>query len=36
MRVERYGFLVLFFLLYTHWLGRIVNPLVDVITRALL
>ena len=35
-RVERYGFLVLFFLLYTHWLGRIVNPLVDVITRALL
>lgn len=35
-RVERYGFLVLFFLLYTNWLGRIVNPLVDVITRALL
>ena len=35
-RVERYGFLVLFFLLYTHWLGRIVNPLVDLITRALL
>jgi Zn-dependent protease len=35
-RVERYGFLVLFFLLYTDWLGRLVNPLVDVITRALL
>jgi Zn-dependent protease len=35
-RVERYGFLLLFFLLYTNWLGRIVNPLVDVITRALL
>ncbi len=35
-RVERYGFLILFFLLYTHWLGRIVNPLIDVITRALL
>jgi len=35
-RVERYGFLILFFLLYTHWLSRIVYPLVDVITRALL
>ncbi len=35
-RVERYGFLILFFLLYTHWLDRIVNPLIDVITRALL
>ena len=35
-RVERYGFLILFLLLYTHWLGRIVYPLVDTITRALL
>ena len=35
-RVERYGFLILFLLLYMHLLGRIVYPLVDVITRALL
>jgi Zn-dependent protease len=35
-RIERYGFLILFLLLYTHWLGRIVSPLIDTITRALL
>jgi Zn-dependent protease len=35
-RVEPYGFLILFVLLYTDWLDRIVNPLIDVITRALL
>jgi Zn-dependent protease len=35
-RVERYGFLILFLLLYTHWLDRVVDPLVDVIARGLL
>ena len=35
-RVERFGFLILFLFLYTPWLGRIVYPLVDTITRALL
>lgn len=35
-RVERYGFLILFLLLYLHWLDRVVDPLVDVIARGLL
>lgn len=35
-RIERYGFLILFLLLYTNWLGRIVNPLIETLTRALL
>jgi Zn-dependent protease len=35
-RVERYGFLILFVLLYLGWLDRVVYPLVDVIARGLL
>jgi Zn-dependent protease len=35
-RLERYGFLLLFLLLYTNWLGRIVNPVIDTIVRGLL
>jgi Zn-dependent protease len=35
-RLERYGFLLLFLLLYTNWLGRIVNPVINTIVQGLL
>lgn len=35
-RLERYGFILLFLLLYTNWLGRIMNPVIDKIVRGLL
>jgi Zn-dependent protease len=34
--VERYGFLLLFVLLYSDWLGRIIDPLISTIAGALL
>jgi len=35
-RLERYGFILLFLLLYTDWLGRIMDPLINSIVGALL
>jgi Zn-dependent protease len=35
-RLERYGFLLLFLLLYMNWFDRIVNPLINTIVRAML
>jgi Zn-dependent protease len=35
-RLERYGFILLFLLLYTGWIGRIMDPLIYSIVRALL
>jgi Zn-dependent protease len=35
-QLERYGFLLLFLLLYTGWIGRLMNPLIYGIVRALL
>jgi Zn-dependent protease len=35
-RLERYGFILLFLLLYTDWLGRIMDPLIYSIVGALL
>lgn len=34
--MERYGFPLLFLLLYMNWLGPIINPPIDAIVRALL
>lgn len=35
-RLERYGFLILLLLLYTNWVDRIINPVINSISRALL
>jgi Zn-dependent protease len=35
-RLERYGFLILFLLLYTDWVDAVINPIINTITRALL
>jgi Zn-dependent protease len=35
-RLERYGILILFLLLYTDWVNALVDPIIRVITRALL
>jgi Zn-dependent protease len=35
-RLEPYGFLILLLLLYTGWVGSIINPIIDTLTRALL
>ncbi|MGH7842984.1 MAG: site-2 protease family protein [Candidatus Binataceae bacterium] len=35
-RLERYGFILLFLLLYTDWLDRMINPLINSIVRAIL
>jgi Zn-dependent protease len=35
-RVERYGFLILFLLLYTNWAETMINPVINAIARVLL
>jgi Zn-dependent protease len=35
-RMERFGFLILILLLYSDWFGRIIDPIIGTITRALL
>jgi Zn-dependent protease len=35
-RLERYGIVILFLLLYTNWVGAIMDPIINAITRALL
>ena len=35
-RLEPYGFLILLLLLYTNWVGAIVNPIISTLARALL
>ena len=35
-RLERFGFLVLFLLLYTDWFNAMIDPIIATITRALL
>ena len=35
-RLERYGIVILFLLLYTDWVGAVIDPIVNAITRALL
>jgi Zn-dependent protease len=35
-RLEPYGFLILFLLLYTHTIGAVISPVIDAVTRGLL
>ena len=35
-RLEPYGFLILLLLLYTNWVGAIINPIINTLARALL
>jgi Zn-dependent protease len=35
-RLEPYGFLILLLLLYTNWVGSIINPIINTFARALL
>ena len=35
-RIERYGFLILLLLLYTNWVDRLINPIINTIAGALL
>jgi len=35
-RLEPYGFLILLLLLYTQWVGAIINPIINTLARALL
>ncbi len=35
-RLEPYGFLILLLLLYTHWVGAIINPIINTLAQALL
>jgi len=35
-RLEPYGFLILLLLLYTNWVGSIINPIINTVARALL
>ena len=34
--LEPYGFLILVALLYTSWVGSIINPIISMVARALL
>jgi Zn-dependent protease len=35
-RLEPYGFLILFLLLYTHTIGALISPVIDAVARGLL
>ncbi|HJU27629.1 MAG TPA: hypothetical protein VJ718_00570, partial [Candidatus Binataceae bacterium] len=35
-RLERYGILILFLLLYTDWVDAVIDPIIRAITRTLL